>query len=173
MAETAIILPVPDAEPIVGDLRRRYDPGASRGVPPHITLLYPFAPPSTVAMHLDSLRQFFVGAPAFDFVLDSIGRFPANAHLSPNPAAPFISLTESIASRWPQFPPYGGQFSTIVPHLTVADGVGIAAFEEVERTLRDRLPIACRARVAWLLQSDHEGQWRRTNEFVLAVRPEA
>ena len=48
-AETAIIIPVPEAEAAVGQLRARYDRAAGLGAPPHITLLYPFLAPEAAA----------------------------------------------------------------------------------------------------------------------------
>lgn len=40
--QTAIIIPVGAAEPIVGRWRRQFDPAAAAGVPAHITIIYPF-----------------------------------------------------------------------------------------------------------------------------------
>ena len=45
MPESAILVPVPEAGPVVGRLRARLDRSASRGVPAHVTVLYPFVPP--------------------------------------------------------------------------------------------------------------------------------
>ena len=41
---SAIVVPVPDAEPAVGTWRARYDSSAAFGMPAHITVLYPFLP---------------------------------------------------------------------------------------------------------------------------------
>ena len=40
---TALIVEVPEAEPAVGALRLEHDRSAARGVPAHITILFPFA----------------------------------------------------------------------------------------------------------------------------------
>jgi hypothetical protein len=37
--ETAVIIPVSSAEPVVAEHRRRLDPSASWGVPAHVTVL--------------------------------------------------------------------------------------------------------------------------------------
>ena len=39
--ESAIIVPAPEVEPVVGPLRLQFDMGARLGIPAHITLLYP------------------------------------------------------------------------------------------------------------------------------------
>ena len=37
--ETALIVPVPEVEPIVGRFRDRYDPAAADGIPAHVTVV--------------------------------------------------------------------------------------------------------------------------------------
>lgn len=43
--QTAVIVPVPAAEALVGSHRRRLDRAAGWGVPAHVTVLYPFLHP--------------------------------------------------------------------------------------------------------------------------------
>ncbi len=46
--------------------------------------------------------------------------FPANVvYLAPDPAEPFVALTEALAAAFPDCPPYGGAFDEPVPHLTI------------------------------------------------------
>src|ERR687894_619553 len=42
VGQTAIIVPVGAAEPIVGRWRTQFDPAATAGVPAHVTIIYPF-----------------------------------------------------------------------------------------------------------------------------------
>src|SRR5260370_22115721 len=46
--ESAILVPVPEAEPVVGRLRDRLDRAALWGVPAHVTVLFPFATPDAI-----------------------------------------------------------------------------------------------------------------------------
>ena len=39
---TALVIAVPEAEPVVGRLRSLYDEADTTGVPAHVTLLFPF-----------------------------------------------------------------------------------------------------------------------------------
>jgi hypothetical protein len=65
--ETAILLPVPAAEPAVSRHRARFDQAARDGVPAHITVLYPFLPPAGISDQLlASLGRLFAGFAAFD-----------------------------------------------------------------------------------------------------------
>ena len=43
-AESAVLVPVPEAERAVSRHRARLDGAAARGVPAHVTVLYPFVP---------------------------------------------------------------------------------------------------------------------------------
>ena len=45
---SALIVEVPDAEPIVGEHRQRWDTSAALGVPAHVTVLFPFMHPSDI-----------------------------------------------------------------------------------------------------------------------------
>jgi hypothetical protein len=166
-AESGVIVPVQEAEPIVGDLRLRYDPQARNGVPAHITLLYPFAHPSRVTNQVDALRKMFGVIPVFEFTLVDVRRFPATAYLHPEPSARFVELTELIARRWPEYPPYGGAFPTLIPHLTIADRVSTDVLEAVDRVVAPHLPIQCHATEAWLMCSDKRGVWQRSHVFPL------
>jgi len=163
--ESGIILPVPEAEVVVGPLRQLHDAQARYGVPAHITLLYPFAHPSKAEDAAGALDQLFGTIRAFDFSLVEVRRFPMTAYLHPEPSAAFVGLTETLARRWPEFPPYGGAFSTVIPHLTVAERATSEVVDAVEAAIARRLPLRCRATEAWLMCSDKQGVWSRRNVF--------
>ena len=152
MPESALIVPVPQAESEVQGFRARFDPDAPLGVPAHITVLYPFLVPEALDQPIvDELRAIFAGVPPFPFTLGSVARFPDVVYLVPHPAEPFSRLTAAIATRWPQTPPYSGLYDDTVPHLTVAHTVKASIVENIRREIEPNLPIACVAREAWLM----------------------
>ena len=105
--ESALVMLVPEAEPLVKPFRDRYDPSAAAGVPAHITLLYPFRSPGEIdrAM-LDDLRGCFQGFASFRFSLAPIRRFPDGVlYLAPDPDEPFRRLVLAIWDRYPETPP--------------------------------------------------------------------
>lgn len=74
MAETAVVVLVPELEPLVGDWNRRHTGAGARGMPPHLTLLYPFV--DTLEIDLESEAAIVVAlAPFRPFRL----RFPIPA----------------------------------------------------------------------------------------------
>jgi hypothetical protein len=166
--ESALLVPVPEAEPCVQRHRFRYDSVALRGVPAHITLLFPFMPPSAITESTkDAVREVLVPFSGFSFRLDRLERFPEGAcYLAPDPGEPFVRLTRAISGRFPGYPPYGGAHADVIPHLTVAQNPDMPADEiaEIER----HLPIACLAHEAWLMVEDESHDWHARSRFALS-----
>jgi hypothetical protein len=167
--ESAIILPVPEAEPIVGKLRLQYDPAARLGAPAHITLLYPFCPADAAAGEIGKLRDVCATIERFQFSLIEVRRFPATAYLHPDAAEKFAQITKSLVDIWPAYSPYAGVHPDIIPHLTVADRVTAETLRKVGALLRDQLPIPCAAREVWLITSNEAGLWSKTPALPLAA----
>lgn len=87
-------------------------------------------------------------------------------YLAPEPDAQLRVLTEVIAERWPEAPPYGGQFSEIVPHLTVADGQDDEVLDQIEAELLSKLPFTSRVSSVDLIV--HDGaNWQERASFAL------
>jgi 2'-5' RNA ligase len=163
--ESAIIVPVAEAEPLVADWRRQYHQVARHGIPAHITLLYPFRPPEQAVDEIPALRELFRQTAPFHYALTEVRRFTAAVYLHPDPPHAFVQLITRITNRWPDCQPYRGAFADIAPHLTVADTVDAAIMHEVERSLHSALPIPCRAHEAYLLFSSAEGSWSHQDSF--------
>ena len=167
MPRTALVVVVPEAEPLVGEWRAKHDWSAQHGVPAHITVLFPFVPTETVDEQLlGDLRELFASQPSFTFRLPRVARFPEVAWLTPEPAEPFKNLIDLIASRYPDYPPYEGAHDVVIPHLTVAEG-GADLQDEVDAALTPSLPLECEAREVTLLREDSSGLWHQSERFPL------
>jgi 2'-5' RNA ligase len=169
MPETALVVEVPEAEPLVSEWRAKHDWSAQRGVPAHITLLYPFVPTEKVDERLfDDLRELFGTHAAFPFELPRVARFPEVAWLAPDPEKPFRNLIAAIVARYPDYLPYEGMHDDVVPHLTVAEG-DVELQDHVEAAFSGRLPIAAQAREVAFLAEDESGYWHRRERFPLST----
>jgi hypothetical protein len=72
---TALIVAVPEAEPLVREWRLRYD-NASVGVPAHVTLLFPFIPAEQVdSALLTALEDLFAGQAPVSFSMPRVASF--------------------------------------------------------------------------------------------------
>jgi hypothetical protein len=167
--ESAIIVPAPEVEPVVGPLRLQFDMGARLGIPAHITLLYPFRSAQAVAGEIKTLRDVCASVEVFPFSFIEVRGFPETAYLHPDKSEIFAQITGTLAGTWPDCKPYNGAFSEIIPHLTVADHVDRAILTTVEDSVRPHLPIHCVAREVWLLTSDDSGMWSKKACFPLAA----
>jgi 2'-5' RNA ligase len=167
VTESALVVLVPEAEPLVAPLRAKHDPAAAAGMPAHITLLFPFKPPEDIdAGVLDGLRQCFAGFAPFRFRLAETRRFVAPdpvLYLAPEPAGMFRALTMAIWQRHPEMPPYRGRHPDIVPHLCVARLSDRKQLEQVARDLAPAaaagLPIQATATEVALVDT-RSGRWR-------------
>jgi hypothetical protein len=168
-ARTNLIVPVPAAEAAVGTRREHLERTAAQGVPAHIGVLVGFVELSALGPEdLEALASLFGAVAPIEFTFSRMGRFPDVLYLAPEPADPFVRLTDAVWRRWPDHPPYGGAFPDIVPHLTVA--VGEDRFDQVERELTPLLPIAAIATEVWLIADLTPGIWTRRHSFALGGR---
>jgi 2'-5' RNA ligase len=162
--ETAVIVPVPSVEPVVGELRRLLDRAAAWGVPAHVTVLYPFLEPAQVDDALvGRITELTRAVPAFDCRFGRCGWFDEEVlWLAPDPDRPFRDLTAAFAGAFPGHPPYGGEYSDVVPHLTVGhrSSATLAALRAAEADVTRRLPLTARIDHATLIAgSDEPGSW--------------
>jgi len=162
-------VPFPEAEPVVGEYRLRLDATAALGIPPHVTLVYPFMPPASINMHVVSgLLELLALVEPVPVTLATIGWFGTDVvFLRPEPAGWFIELARRISNRWPQWQPYGGAFDEIVPHLTIAHGDDTSALREAARDISTRLPITSKASAVELIETTPTGRWAARHSFRL------
>jgi 2'-5' RNA ligase len=131
----------------------------SAGVPPHITLLFPFVPATEIDDALVAeLEELVYAHEGFDVAFHETARFPGVLYLPPRPADPFRALTAELVARYPAFPPYEGAFAGDTPHLTVAQGdddVLAAAAADIE----PHLPLRTRIHEVMLMEEvEPDGQ---------------
>ena len=124
MLSAAVVL-VPEAEPVVGVTRARYDRSGRWGVPAHVTVLFPFVPPT------EQTPEVYA---ALDAALAVIPPFPARfertawfgedvVYLAPEPDADFRRLLAAVQAAFPAHPAYGGSLRPVsYTHLDVYKG---------------------------------------------------
>jgi len=172
MPESAILVPVPEAEPVVGRLRARLDRSAGRGIPAHVTVLYPFVPPAQVTPAVIEMAAAAVkSVPGFDCRLAGTDLFGEDVlWLAPEPAGPFRALSAAVHAAFPQDPPFGGAFADVIPHLTIGDRPedGISALRAAGAQVPPMLPVHTHISRAWLMTGTRApGSWQLLAAFPL------
>jgi 2'-5' RNA ligase len=168
--QSALIVTIPEAEAAVALHRAHLDAAAAFGIPAHVTVLFPFMPPSEVnAQVIGTLAAAISAIPRFTAVFESTGWFGTDVlWLAPKPAAIFGALTTAVADAFPAYPPFGGRHEEVIPHLTVGHAVAVSELREAEAGVLSCLPIhAIVTEVALWCGTDVPGGWRPTMGFPL------
>ena len=168
---SAIVVPIalPDA---LEAIRRDHVDNAHLGVPAHVTLLFPFVPAGSIEpADIERAGAVIASTVAFDVEFRDVTSFdpiPTKegvVWLAPEPAAPFVELTEALAAAFPGYLPYEGSHDTVIPHLTLAN-VDVNLPVVMEAT-RPELPFRRRVESAAVLVEDDTGQWSIAHEVFL------
>jgi len=172
--ESALVVEVPEVDSLVDPWRQVHDPVASRGVPAHITLLYPFVPAERLdEAVLDTLAATLSEIRPFDYALASLAQFPGVIYLRPDPGDPFRELTRRLSVAFPDYPPYGGKFPESQPHVTVAlvegDATQVELLHRIQADVGPELPIRGTATAVTVFTPDRAGSWHRAHRIELGA----
>jgi 2'-5' RNA ligase len=172
--ETAVVLVLTEHSPELSALQAKYHSAmAEKGVPLHVTLLYPFVSQGAITPELlSTLRDFFAERPTPSFELTRIDEFPGVLYAAAEPAQELVQLIAALAQAFPDMPPYGGAFAEVVPHATLAEIPAGAGRERGAAELRaaatEVLPVTCDVAYASLLEEHEPDRWRERARFPFA-----
>ncbi|MFB6805317.1 2'-5' RNA ligase family protein [Streptomyces sp. NPDC056387] len=156
---TAVVIVLPDAAPLL-DAAWRIDPSlVRRGVPAHVSLLYPFVPESALTgQDEEGVRSLAASLPAADLVLEEVVTASGFVAVTVPGLQPIV---DAFHARWPGVRPYGGRFGARPSaHVTVAMGAdGPTVATRVRAVLGSLLPLRTRAAAVQLVVLT-EGGWR-------------
>lgn len=151
--KSAIIIPFLEVDEVVDAWRRLLDPAQVRGIPAHVTVLFPFVVPTDLSIEVSNiLEDYFSKASTFNVAFDSTAWFEDRVvYLEPNPRQHFRTMTEQLLRAFPSCIPYGGKFADPIPHLTLGDGAPLESLMKAEAAVRKSFPITAQAKEAWLM----------------------
>ena len=163
--ETALVLVV--TLPVALEaLRRRSIADATGGVPPHVTLLYPFAEESQVdAAVLATIAAVVARHPAMRLTLGEGRRFPDTLYVSVEPDARLRALQGELAAAFPTLPLYGGAYE-FVPHVSIVEGQAAAGPHAFDDPAWGGLPVEQDVDAVDLI-TGRDGRWATRHRFPL------
>ena len=169
-----MLVPVPEAELVVGHHRDRLDDAAVRGVPAHVTVLYPFVPPPAInAAVIARLADAVGSVSAFVCEFATTAWFGDDVlWLAPRPDEPFRALTQAVSAAFPGYLPYSGAHDDVVPHLTIGDrpAGGVTELRAAEADVLRWLPIQARiSQVRLMTGNPAPGSWQTMAELPLSA----
>ncbi len=168
---SAVIVPIA-LPPDLRAVRDRTDAMAARGVPPHVTVLFPFLPVSalTAAVH-DALAGLVAGRHPFVVRFDQVRCRDQAVWLVPADQSPFLRLTADVTACWPGYPPYGGVHAALIAHLTLVETSDAETFDAACALARESGPLDADATELLVITEDEAGHWH--GRWRLPFRPAA
>ncbi|MEE8389888.1 MAG: 2'-5' RNA ligase family protein [Anaerolineae bacterium] len=171
--ETSIDIHVPELMAVLAPWRDVTISIAAKGVPPHLTLLYPWRTPPLTAQDLAALHGAIADYEPFPITFTSLGRFsPTVLFLQLADDTAILALMRAIHTVFPDTPPYGGAFPLPTPHLTVAKATSDAELDQLEQevtiTLAPNLPLVVQVQQIVVMEDDHNGDWHNIAIIPLA-----
>lgn len=166
--QTGVVVLVPQAQPVLEDVAQRFPEAVRRGVPAHLSLLYPFLPDEECDDDvLAALSEILAQSGPQTVQLSECERSEDFAALRPEPLEPLRALSESVRQRWPHVVPYDGRFGDVDPHVTVAlHTTAERARVVAEEIAPPHLPITAELRDVWLV-AFVDGRWTVRHQFEL------
>jgi hypothetical protein len=160
-AESAIVVRV-GLPAALERLRRRCVADATRGMPAHVTLSYPFIPPVELTReHRSVIAEIGRAHDAFDYRLRGPARWPDTVYASVDPVEPFLAIHRRLAAAFPDYPIYGRPAGFIlVPHVTIAEGPFVDDPSVEADAAWTSLPVRRTAKALEVITSNDRVRWR-------------
>ncbi|MFD4240445.1 2'-5' RNA ligase family protein [Streptomyces sp. NPDC058525] len=159
---------MPEAAPLL-DAAWRIDPAlVRRGVPAHVSLLYPFIPePALTGEDEQHVRSLAARFPVAELLLEEV--VTASGFVGVN--VPGLQpIVDAFHAQWPELRPYKGRFGTRpAAHVTVAMGAdNPTAAAGVRAAVDGLLPLRTRAAAVQLVALTEQG-WQSRLSVPLGV----
>jgi 2'-5' RNA ligase len=146
---------------------------ATLGVPPHVTLLYPWRPAPIDSASIDILRAVAQRFRPFTMSLDQVETFPKGVvYATVEPDGLLRSMIQALTHAFPDTPPFRGEFAAIgpAPHCTLAK-CDASQLDAHQRDLTERLdtvlPATINVTSICVEQESDSGVWSVTSTIPL------
>lgn len=144
---------------------------ATVGVPPHISVLFPWRRAPLSAQDIDDLRLATEAIQAFPIRFVGVDTFPNGTIFATiEPSESLISLMKRTWDAFTDTPPYSGEFEHPQPHLTLAkcpEEDMTTVLGEMEARLSPVLPLDVQVGSLTVLEQQPDDRWLTTATIAL------
>ena len=163
--ETSIDIHCRDINALISKWRHATVAVASKGVPPHITLLYPWRPAPITDVDVSALKSTLKGQRPFPLVFTHVEQFSNRVlYLAVDEESEVRTLMQKIIAAFPDVKPYSSEFSNPIPHLTIARAPSDVIFneliQEVSASIASKLPIEIIVREIVVMEENEDSNWK-------------
>jgi 2'-5' RNA ligase len=124
--------------PVVGQWYERTS-AAIDGMPPHVTLLWPWRPAPVTAADLDTVAEVVAGVRRFSISFQRCGAFTGALYLAPEPDHLLYELMHHLAARFQTPHRIEASSGRPCPHMTVAKSESQDVLAKIRATLEAEL----------------------------------
>ncbi|MEU6660087.1 2'-5' RNA ligase family protein [Streptomyces sp. NPDC046821] len=166
---SALVIILPEANPLLEAAAQVTPHLVRKGLPAHVSLLYPFLPTEEVTAGVDAeVRDLAASLRTVETELTDFAEAPGFVGMAVPALRP---LADAFYARWPHIAPYGGRFGQRPePHVTLVTGASPEEAELVREKVRPLLPLRVTAwRADLVVRTDRDWRLRLTAPF--AARP--
>ncbi|GAB2755429.1 2'-5' RNA ligase family protein [Salinifilum aidingensis] len=165
---TGLVLPVPEADPVLTTVRQGFPGALLRENPAHISLLYPFLDAAAVDERtVDALDGIVRAQGTASLTLAECRREEDGFVYLPADSTEVAALADAVRTRWPDVAPHEGRGGVTAPHVTVASGVAEETATQIQTTVTGVLPVLAVLEEVWLVVFTG-GQWQVRERFLFA-----
>lgn len=159
--KSAIVVVVSEVGDLILSWRETFEP---KGMPPHITLLSPWRPPPLTDKDSRDMTNLLRDEHPFTVTFTGVRAFAVGVvYLALDDAPDLMRLMRKLFTTFPDFPPYGGVYAKVIPHVSVAQAEKPENLEglkqEVAETIAPSLPLTVNIRHIALMEQDENEYW--------------
>ncbi|MDD2656219.1 MAG: 2'-5' RNA ligase family protein [Patescibacteria group bacterium] len=159
--KTLININLPELTDILNPWREETIELSHKGVPPHVSLIYPWLETPISKKELKNIQKILENTKIFTLEFDSIKKFDnGTTYFSPSNTKKLQEIQNKIMKKYPTIKMYNGEFKDTIFHLTIAKiGDDEEKFVEIQNKLSKYLPIKKEITQITIMQEDENGYW--------------
>jgi 2'-5' RNA ligase len=168
-ARSDVMFALPKLSPLIDEFRKQYTADGRAGIPPHISLLNPFYAVDEMTPAIkERIAKVAATVPPFEAQISGFGRFDNRIlYFTVSAKEEIGALIERFREEFSEIGSYWDRYSTITPHITIAESQDPTVLDTIEARVQEAISINLSLGEVTLMQRvkpspapwDVQGQW--------------